>query len=148
MGKGQTCCKMLCHSSDSSAYSFFFDLDSAASSPLHMANNQSKIRRFKLNPWKTKHDALKGPLQSTVVDNSTSSPSVAQTNQSQELPLASTPEIATKHVRLNRIIMGTLAKSKNILLGRSDQNIASSSDVDARVSVQIESSGTAFVQEV
>ena len=113
-----------------------------------MANNQSKIRRFKTIPWKTiNRDVIKGPVQSTVVDDNSTSPSVTQVNQSQELPLAPTPEIASKHGRLNRIIRGTLAKSKNILLGRSNHNIARSS-MRARVSVQIESSDIASVQEV
>ena len=110
-----------------------------------MANNQSKIRRSKLKPWKrTNRDDTKDPLQSTVVDNNSSSPPVAQINRLQELPLPLTSEIASKHGRLNQIITGTLAKSKNILLGRSGQNIASSS-VRTRVS---EPSVAASVQEV
>ena len=114
-----------------------------------MANNQSKMRRFKLKPWKPiKCDVIKEPLQSTAVDNnSTSPPSVAQMNQSQDSPLASSPRIAPKHGRLNRIITSTMAKSKNILLGRSDQSVPSSS-VPMRVSVQIESSENVFIQEV
>ena len=113
-----------------------------------MANNQSKIRRFKIIPRKTTNrDVIKGPVQSTVVNDNSTSPSVTQMNRSQELPLAPTPEIASKYGRLNRIIRGTLAKSKNILLGRSNHNIARSS-MRARVSVQIESSDIASVQEV
>ena len=110
-----------------------------------MANNQSKIRRFKVNPWKTTNrDVIRDPLQSPVIDDDSTSPSIAQMNQSQELPLASAPEITSQHGRVNRIITGTLAKSKNIVLGRSDQNIASSSEA----CVQIESFDAASVQEV
>ena len=114
-----------------------------------MANNQSKIRRFKLNPWKTtSRNVIKDPLQSAVVNNNSTSPSIAQINRSQEVPLASTLEIASKHRRLNRFIMGTLAKSKNILVGRSDQNNASS-PVCARASVQmVEALDAASVQRV
>ncbi|KIM67601.1 hypothetical protein SCLCIDRAFT_1111357 [Scleroderma citrinum Foug A] len=67
-----------------------------------MTNIQSKIRRSKLNPWRTTNPNRTAPQTSL------------------ELPLAFPPERASG---LSRITKGPLAKVKTFLLGRSNQDI-------------------------